>query len=111
VVVPCSTGTLSAIATGACNNLIERAADVTLKERRQLILVPREAPYSSIHLEHMLKLSNMGVTILPASPGFYHQPQTIDDLIDFVVARILNLLNIPQDMLPRWGEHHLTSDE
>ena len=97
--------------TGACNNLIERAADVTLKERRQLILVPREAPYSSIHLEHMLKLSNMGVTILPASPGFYHQPQTIDDLIDFVVARILNLLNIPQDMLPRWGEHHLTSDE
>ena len=99
------------IATGACNNLIERAADVTLKERRQLILVPREAPYSSIHLEHMLKLSNMGVTILPASPGFYHQPQTIDDLIDFVVARILNLLNIPQDMLPRWGEHHLSSDE
>ena len=111
VVVPCSTGTLSAIATGACNNLIERAADVTLKERRQLILVPREAPYSSIHLEHMLKLSNMGVTILPASPGFYHQPQTIDDLIDFVVARILNLLGIPQDMLPRWGEHHLSSDE
>jgi 4-hydroxy-3-polyprenylbenzoate decarboxylase len=82
-----------------------------LKERRQLILVPREAPYSSIHLENMLKLSNMGVTILPASPGFYHQPQTIDDLIDFVVARILNLLNIPQDMLPRWGEHHLSSDE
>ena len=79
--------------------------------RRQLILVPREAPYSSIHLEHMLKLSNMGVTILPASPGFYHQPQTIDDLVDFVVARILNLLNIPQDMLPRWGEHHLSSDE
>lgn len=111
VVVPCSTGTLSAIATGACNNLIERAADVTLKERRQLILVPREAPYSSIHLEHMLKLSNLGVTILPASPGFYHQPQTIDDLVDFVVARILNLLNIPQDMLPRWGEHHLSSDE
>ncbi len=107
----CSTGTLSAIATGACNNLIERAADVTLKERRQLILVPREAPYSSIHLEHMLKLSNMGVTILPASPGFYHQPQTIDDLVDFVVARILNLLNIPQDMLPRWGEHHLNSNE
>ena len=96
---------------GACNNLIERAADVTLKERRQLILVPREAPYSSIHLAHMLKLSNMGVTILPASPGFYHQPQTIDDLIDFVVARILNLLGIPQDMLPRWGEHHLSSDE
>jgi flavin prenyltransferase len=111
VVVPCSTGTLSAIAAGACNNLIERAADVAIKERRQLILVPREAPFSSIHLENMLKLSNLGVTILPASPGFYHQPQSIDDLIDFVVARILNLLNIPQDMLPRWGEHHLSSDE
>lgn len=111
VVVPCSTGTLSAIASGACNNLIERAADVALKERRPLILVPREAPYSSIHLENMLKLSNMGAMILPASPGFYHQPQTIDDLVDFVVARILNLLNIPQDMLPRWGEHHMGSDE
>ena len=106
VVVPCSTGTLSAIATGACNNLIERAADVAIKERRQLILVPREAPFSSIHLENMLKLSNLGVTILPASPGFYHQPQSIDDLIDFVVARILNCLNSPQDMLPRWGEQH-----
>ena len=106
VVVPCSTGTLSAIAAGACNNLIERAADVAIQERRQLILVPREAPFSSIHLENMLKLSNLGVTILPASPGFYHQPQSIDDLIDFVVARILNCLNIPQDMLPRWGEQH-----
>lgn len=111
VVLPCSTGTLSAIATGASNNLIERAADVALKERRQLILVPREAPYSSIHLEHMLKLSNLGAIILPASPGFYHQPQTIDDLIDFIVARVLNLLNIPQDMLPRWGEAHVASDE
>ena len=111
VVVPCSTGTLSGIATGACTNLVERAADVALKERRQLILVPREAPYSSIHLENMLKLSNMGAIIMPASPGFYHQPQTIDDLVDFVVARILNLLNIPQDMLPRWGEHHVGGDE
>jgi 4-hydroxy-3-polyprenylbenzoate decarboxylase len=111
VVVPCSTGTLSAIATGACNNLIERAADVTLKERRPLILVPREAPYSTLHLENMLKLSRMGVVIVPASPGFYHQPQTIDDLVDFVVARILNLLDIPQDMLPRWGEYHVGNDE
>ncbi len=111
VVVPCSTGSLSAIASGACNNLIERAADVTLKERRPLILVPREAPYSSIHLEHMLKLSNLGAVILPASPGFYHQPQSIDDLIDFIVARILNLLGIPQDMLARWGEHHRVSSE
>lgn len=111
VVVPCSTGTLSAIATGACNNLIERAADVALKERRQLILVPREAPYSSIHLENMLKLSNMGAVILPASPGFYHQPQTVEDMVDFVVARILNVLDIPQDMLPRWGEQHEVSWE
>ena len=84
--------------------LSERAADVALKERRQLILVPREAPFSSIHLENMLRLSQHGAVILPASPGFYHQPQSVDDLIDFVVARILNLLQIPQDMLPRWGE-------
>lgn len=104
VVCPCSTGTLSAIATGASNNLIERAADVALKERRQLILVPRESPYSTIHLENMLKLSQMGAVILPASPGFYHQPKSIDDLVDFVVARILNQLGLEQNMLPRWGE-------
>lgn len=111
VVAPCSTGTLSAIANGACNNLIERAADVALKERRQLILMPRETPLSSIHLEHMLKLSNLGAVILPTMPGFYHQPQSVDDLIDFVVARVLNQLGIPQDMLPRWGEHHrVTTD-
>lgn len=103
VVIPCSTGTLSAIATGACNNLIERAADVTLKERRQLIIVPREAPYSSIHLEHMLKLSNLGTVILPASPGFYQRPQSVDDMVDFIVARVLNLLGIPQTLLKQWG--------
>ena len=105
VVCPCSTGTLSAIATGASNNLIERAADVALKERRQLILVPREAPYSEIHLEHMLKLTRMGAVILPASPGFYHQPTGLEDMVDFVVARILCQLGIDQDLMPAWGHH------
>ena len=104
VVCPCSTGTLSAIATGASNNLIERAADVALKERRKLILVPREAPYSEIHLEHMLKLTRMGAVVVPASPGFYHQPQTITDLIDFVVARLMNQLGIEQTLVAPWGE-------
>ncbi|PKM31856.1 MAG: aromatic acid decarboxylase [Gammaproteobacteria bacterium HGW-Gammaproteobacteria-11] len=104
VVCPCSTGTLSAIATGASNNLIERAADVALKERRQLILVPREAPFSTIHLENMLTLSRMGAVILPASPGFYHKPTAIEDLVDFIVARILNQLGIEQKLLARWGE-------
>ncbi|GAA4652586.1 flavin prenyltransferase UbiX [Kistimonas scapharcae] len=104
VVCPASTGTLSAIATGASNNLIERAADVALKERRQLIIVPRETPYSAIHLEHMLSLTRMGAVILPASPGFYNQPQTVDDMVDFIVARILNHLGIAQNLMPRWGE-------
>ncbi|EAR60982.1 3-octaprenyl-4-hydroxybenzoate carboxy-lyase [Neptuniibacter caesariensis] len=104
VVCPCSTGSLSAIATGASNNLIERAADVALKERRQLILVPREAPYSEIHLEHMLKLTRMGAVVIPASPGFYNRPQSIEDMIDFVVARILNQLDIKQTLLPCWGD-------
>jgi 4-hydroxy-3-polyprenylbenzoate decarboxylase len=103
VICPCSTGTLSAIAVGASDNLIERAADVALKEGRQLILVPRESPYSEIHLNNMLTLKRMGATILPASPGFYHQPQSVQDLIDFVVARILNQLNIPQSLMPLWG--------
>lgn len=104
VVCPCSTGSLSAIACGASNNLIERAADVALKERRQLILVPREAPYSEIHLQHMLQLTRMGAVILPASPGFYHQPGSIEDLVDFIVARLLSQLGIEQTLLPRWGE-------
>lgn len=104
VVCPCSTGSLSAIACGASNNLIERAADVALKERRQLILVPREAPYSEIHLEHMLKLTRMGCVIIPASPGFYHRPQSVDDMVDFIVARILSQLGLEQSLLPRWGE-------
>ena len=104
VVCPCSTSTLSSIATGASNTLIERAADVALKEKRTLILVVRETPLSSIHLENMLKLSNLGVTIMPASPGFYHEPKTIEDLVDFMVARILNHLNIDQELMPYWGE-------
>lgn len=103
VVCPCSTSTLSAIAHGASDNLIERAADVILKERGQLILVPREMPYSSIHLQNMLTLSQAGATIMPASPGFYHQPQSIDDLVDFVVARILDHLQLEQTLVPRWG--------
>lgn len=103
VVCPCSTGSLSAIATGASNNLIERAADVMLKEQRQLILVPRETPLSAIHLEHMLTLSRLGVTILPACPGFYHQPQQVSDLVDFVVARILDQLHVDHTLVSRWG--------
>ena len=103
VICPCSTGALSAVATGASNKLIERAADVVLKERKQLILVPRESPYSAIHLEHMLKLTQMGVTILPASPGFYHKPQSVADMVDFVVARVLDHLDVEQSMMERWG--------
>lgn len=109
VICPASGGTLSAIACGASNNLIERAADVAFKERRQLIVVPREAPYSQVHLENMLKLTQLGAVVIPASPGFYSEPQdgvehTVGDLIDFVVARILDQLNIEQDLMPRWGE-------
>lgn len=107
VVCPCSTGTLSAIANGASNNLIERAADVALKERRKLILVPRETPYSEIHLANMLSLTRMGAVILPASPGFYSNPKEIADLVDFVVARILAQLDLEQDLMPLWGEQLL----
>lgn len=110
VVCPCSTGTLSAIATGASDNLIERAADVVMKERGQLILVPREMPLHSIHLEHMLNLSRLGVTIMPAAPGFYHQPQSIADLVDFVVARILDHLGLDQEIMPRWGYANRSSE-
>lgn len=104
VICPASGGCLSAVAQGASNNLIERAADVALKERRQLILVPREAPYSAIHLENMLKLTQLGAVIIPASPGFYMQPTSVEQLVDFIVARILDQLGIEQDLMPRWGE-------
>lgn len=104
VVCPCTMGTLASIATGMSDNLIERAADVMIKERRQLVLVPRETPFSAIHLENMLKLSQQGVTILPANPGFYYKPQNIADLVDFVVARILDHLQVEHSLLPRWGE-------
>ena len=99
VVCPCSTGTLSSIACGASDNLIERAADVAIKEGRKLILVPREAPFSPLHLENMLKLSRLGVTIMPAAPGFYHQPQTVGDLVDFIVARLLDHLGVEQTLV------------
>ncbi|WP_455223145.1 flavin prenyltransferase UbiX [Kaarinaea lacus] len=104
VVCPCSSATLSSIAHGSSDNLIERAADVMLKEHRKLILVTREMPVSAIHLENMLKLARLGVAILPASPGFYHQPKTINDLVDFVVARIMDHLEIEHNLIPRWGE-------
>lgn len=103
IVCPCSMGTLSSIACGLSQNLMQRAAAVVLKERHQLIMVPREAPYNEIHLEQMLKLTRMGAVLLPASPGFYHQPQSINDLVDFVVARVLDQLNIPHTLMTPWG--------
>lgn len=103
VVCPCSTGTLAAISQGMSDNLIERAADVVIKERGQLILTVRETPLSTIHLTNMLSLSQQGVTIMPAAPGFYHQPESINDLVDFMVGRILDHLGIDQKIMPRWG--------
>ena len=104
VVCPCTMGTLASIAAGLADKLIERAADVVIKEGRKLILVPRETPFSAIHLENMLKLARLGVVILPANPGFYHHPQSVQDLVDFVVARVLDQLAVPHQLLPRWGE-------
>lgn len=106
VVCPCSAGSVASIAHGISDNLIERAADVVLKERGQLIMVVRETPFSTLHLENMLKLSQIGATIMPAAPGFYHQPKSIEDLIDFMVARILDHLRVEQGLVPRWGYDH-----
>lgn len=104
VVCPCSMSTLSQIACGASSNLLERAADVVLKERRKLVIVPRETPFSDIHLENMLRLSRMGVVVMPANPGFYNKPESVNDIVDFMVARILDQLDIEQDLLPPWGQ-------
>jgi len=103
VVCPCTTGTLASIAAGLSNNLIERAADVVIKEGRKLILVPREMPFSAIHLENMLKLARLGVVIMPPNPGFYQGAKSVDELVDFVVARILDQLGIDNVLSPRWG--------
>lgn len=104
VICPCSGGTLGAVANGLSRSLIERAAEVMLKEQRQLIVVPRETPLSIIQLENMLRLARAGALILPANPGFYYQPQQINDLVDFIVGRILNHLGIAHDLVPCWGQ-------
>jgi 4-hydroxy-3-polyprenylbenzoate decarboxylase len=104
IVAPCSMGTLGRIAAGLSGNLLERAADVMLKERRTLLLVPRETPFNNIHLENLLRLSQSGAVILPAMPGFYHGPQTIEDLVDFVVGKILDQLDVQHSLFTRWGE-------
>ncbi|MEW6561984.1 MAG: flavin prenyltransferase UbiX [Pseudomonadota bacterium] len=105
VICPCTVGTLAAVAAGLSDDLIARAADVMLKEKRPLIIVPRETPFSAIHLENMLKLTHAGAVILPPNPGFYHHPQSVQDLIDFVVARILDHLGIAHQLLRPWGKN------
>ena len=104
VICPCSMGTVSAISQGTSRSLVERAADVALKERRTLVLVPRETPYSVIHLENMLRLSRAGAIVLPASPGFYHRPSSVAALVDFVVARVLDQLGVEHSLGKRWGD-------
>ncbi len=103
VVCPCSMGTLSAIAAGSSRSLVERAADVALKERRKLVLVPRETPLSAVHLQNMLRLTRAGAIVLPAAPGFYHRPTSVDDLVSFVVARVLDQLDVEHDLARRWS--------
>lgn len=103
VICPCTTGTLASVAAGTCNNLLERAADVVIKEGRKLIVMPREMPFSLIHLENMQRLARAGVVIMPPNPAFYNLPQTVDELIDFVVARVMDQLDVKQSLMPRWG--------
>ncbi|MDO9528870.1 MAG: flavin prenyltransferase UbiX [Syntrophales bacterium] len=104
IVLPCSMGTLAAISQGLARNIIQRTADVMLKEKRPLILVPRETPFNTIHLENMLRLTNAGATILPAMPGFYHRPETVQDLVNFVVARVLDHLGLAHTLVKSWEE-------
>ncbi len=103
IITPCSMSTLSAVTNGSSSNLIQRAADVVIKEQGKLIIMPREMPFSAIHLENMLKLAKLGCCIMPPNPGFYNAPQNIDDLINFVVARVLDQLGIKNDLVKRWG--------
>ncbi len=104
IIVPCSMSTLSAVANGNSSNLIQRAADVVIKEQGKLILLPREMPFSAIHLENMLKLARLGCCIMPPAPAFYNNPQSIDDMVNFVVARVLDQLGIENNLSQRWGE-------
>ncbi len=110
LIIPCSMGTLGAIASGAGTNLIHRAADVTLKEGRKLVLVPRETPYNAIHLENMLRLARAGARILPASPGFYHKPQSVAELVDHLVYRILDQFGIPHSKKTQWTGEEVPQD-
>lgn len=102
VIIPCSMGTLGAIANGISNNLVHRAADVTIKEKRKLIVVPRESPLSAIHLRNLLRLAELGASVVPAMPGFYHAPKTIDDLINHFTMKVLDAIGIHTDIAPRW---------
>jgi len=111
IVCPCSMATLSEIACGTSRNLITRAADVTLKEGKRLVIVPRETPLSAIHLENMTKLARIGVRVVPANPGFYHQARTISDLVDFVVGKILDQFELEHQLFKRWGGHAPTLEE
>ena len=107
VICPCTTGTLAEIAAGTSRGLIERAADVALKEKRRLILVVRETPFSTIHLQNMLRLAEAGAVIMPANPGFYHRPESIEEIVDYMVARILDHLHVEHDLIARWGANRL----